>query len=95
MISYWWNLNSAFHVPPRPVVRGSGGGGGKECNFRTNRQGSSRQRERGMRGKRDTGVLLKQFLCWYGFLSKECSINDLFSDLRKGFICAGWAAPTI
>ncbi len=39
---------------PRAVVRGGGGGGGKECNFRTNRQGSSPQRERGRRGKRDT-----------------------------------------
>ncbi len=55
MISYWWNLNSTFHVPPRPVVREGGGGGGKECNFRTNRQGSSPERERGRRGKRDTG----------------------------------------
>ncbi len=55
MISYWWNLNSAFHVSSAPWSGEEGEVGevaGRNAIFA---QTGKAVRERGRRGKRDTG----------------------------------------
>ncbi len=57
MISYWWNLNSAFHVPPAPWSGEVGEVAGRNAIFaQTGKAVQRKRKERKERYRRKTEV---------------------------------------